>query len=478
MERKRGKRNIISLVQSNSELLNEWDYEKNVGLDPKKISYKSGRKVWWIGKCGHSWDAVIGNRTNGFGCPICSHQRLLVGYNDFATEHPELVGEWDYEKNDRKPTEIMSHSHYKAWWICPFGHSYQAWMDNRCGAAHTGCTVCNKEKHTSFPEQALYFYIKKFFPDAVNSDKGATGVELDIYIPSHKIAVEYDGYTWHKNNKYELKKNAVCQRKNINLIRIREVGLEMYDNCYCLLRTDRRTSDSLSQVIKETINVIDETLNPDVDVERDFALIYSSYVLTKKDQSLMKVYPDIANEWHPTKNGLISPELVSSKSSKMVWWLGKCGHEWPMSVQDRTEQNCGCPICSGKRIVSGINDLLTKYPEICKEWDYELNSRNGLYPDQIAPHSDKKAYWKCSVCGHSWRSKIDGRTGMNAGCPKCKDRLVAEAKFKAVRCIETGIEYESLKAAGERTGINCHCISNCCKGKQKTAGKMHWEFLQ
>ena len=88
----------------------------------------------------------------------------------------------------------MSQSHYKAWWKYPFGHSYQAWLSNRCGKTCSGCPICDKENHTSFPEQALFFYVKKVFPDAVNSDKTAIGMELDIYIPSRKTDYKRDEF--------------------------------------------------------------------------------------------------------------------------------------------------------------------------------------------------------------------------------------------------------------------------------------------
>ena len=168
--------------------------------------------------------------------------------------------------------------------------------------------------------------------------------------------------------------------------------------------------------------------------------------------------------------------MISPMTNKNVWWRGRCGHEWKMSVQDRTVQGCGCPICSGKRIVSGINDLLSLYPEICDEWDYENNDKLGLHPSTVAPHSDKKAWWKCRACGTLWQSKIDSRTRMNTGCPECGKRAVAKAKYKPVRCLETQVVYSSLKEAQEKTGVNSQSISNCCKGKQQTAGRFHWEY--
>ena len=458
------------------EIAKEWHPTKNGDLTPDKVLCGSAKKIWWLGKCGHDYEQSIVNRVNGGNCPYCSHQKLLVGFNDFATTNPEMLAEWDYDKNNVRPSEIGVGTHKKIWWKCPFGHSYQAYPSNRCGNAHSGCPICDKENHTSFPEQALYFYINKIYPDAINSDRETIGMELDIYIPSLKIAIEYDGKNWHKNNKHELKKNKVCKDNNIVLMRIREEGLELYEDCHCIVRRNVRSNDSLSDVIKKVLYDIDNNTKIDVDVDRDSAQIYSSYILTRKSQSLKNTFPDIAKEWHPTKNGEITSDMVAPMTNKSFWWLGKCGHEWSMSVVVRTSQNCGCPICSGKRIVSGINDLLSHNPNVCDEWFYEKNNEIGLFPDKVAPHSDKKAWWKCNICGHIWQSKIDSRTRLKSGCPECGKKTIAEAKNKSVMCIETGEVYISLKDAEDNTGINRACIGNCCKGKQKTAGKFHWKY--
>lgn len=220
-----------------------------------------------------------------------------------------------------------------------------------------------------------------------------------------------------------------------------------------------------------------QSLDDDINVERDMSQIYTSYINTRKAQSLQSIFPDIAVEWHPSKNGNLTAEMVAPKSNKTVWWLGSCGHEWQMPVVQRTYQNCNCPICSGKRVESGINDLLTIYPSICEEWDYEKNNEIGLFPDKITSHSDKKAWWVCKKCGNKWQSKIDGRTRMGAGCPKCGKQKISDSKNKAVKCLESNIVYNSLKDAENLTGINKNCISNCCRGIQKTAGKLHWIFV-
>ena len=122
------------------------------------------------------------------------------------------------------PSDVFPKSGKKYWWICPNGHEYQASPLHR--SAGTNCPKCNMGRQTSFAEQAVFFYIKKIYPDAVNRYKEIfkNGMELDVFIPSRKIAIEYDGVFWHKAKsiKRDQIKYQICKENGIHLIRIRE----------------------------------------------------------------------------------------------------------------------------------------------------------------------------------------------------------------------------------------------------------------
>lgn len=468
---------LNDLATTHPHILNEWDYEKNT-VKPEEISSGSAKKVWWKCKKGHSFEQSIIYKAKSeleSTCPYCSHQKLLTGYNDLATTHTYILDEWDYEKNSILPTQIGVGTHEKIWWKCPFGHSYQAYPSNRCGKQHTGCPICVKENHTSFPEQAVLYYIKKYFPDAINSDRKRIGMELDIYIPQLDIAIEYDGKRWHNNNSYEQKKNKICKEQKLALIRIREEGLKIYDDCICLVRNDTRSNDSLSAVIAELLKLVNN-IDADIDVDRDSAFIYSSYIETRKAISLASLFPQIASEWHPTKNGQLTPIMVAPVSNKKVWWLGECGHDYQMEIGNRTYQNCGCPYCSGKRILKGFNDLETWCKEndksLLEEWDF---TKNSILPSEVTKASDKLIYWKCKKCSNVWKTKVDSRTRMKSGCPKCASYY---RNAKAVINLDTNKVYESMIAAGKDLNINSTCIGNVCRGKQKKAGGYRWAYYE
>ena len=466
------------LATTHSYILDEWDFSKN-NISPDEISSGSGKKVWWKCPFGHSYQQSIAYKVKSLKkstCPYCSHHKVLKGFNDLATTHSYILDEWDFSKNNISPDEISAGSGKKVWWKCPFGHSYQSTPYNRCGKMHSGCPICDKENHTSFQEQAILYYIKKFFPNTISSDKKQIGMELDIYIPSLKIAIEYDGKMWHKNNAIEEKKNILCKQNDITLIRVRESGLSSYKNCICILR-DNNSNKELSSIIEGLLYKLCNT-NVTIDVDADASDIYAAYISTRKAKSLAITAPELALEWHPHKNGSLTAMMFSPGSNKKVWWLGACGHEYQMSISDRTTQQCGCPYCSGKRILKGFNDLETWCTKdisrkvLLDEWDFE---KNNILPSAVSKSSDKQVYWKCKKCSHIWQAKIDSRTRMNSSCPKC---AAHNRNAKPIVNLDTGKIYNSILEAAQELCINRHSIGNVCNGKQKTAGGFHWSYYK
>ena len=126
------------------ETAKEWDYEKNAPLTPDQVSTFSNRRVWWKGRCGHEWYALISSRADGHGCPYCNDKKVLKGFNDFATLHPELAAEWS-EKNELRPDEIPEKKQGRFLWICPeCGGEYRAWISSRLSGSR--CPYCSDQE--------------------------------------------------------------------------------------------------------------------------------------------------------------------------------------------------------------------------------------------------------------------------------------------------------------------------------------------
>lgn len=128
---------------------------------------------------------------------------------------------------------------------------------------------------------------------------------------------------------------------------------------------------------------------------------------------LVTVHPELAAEWSE-KNLPLTPDKVAYGTNKIVWWKGKCGHEWRQAVKSRSNGH-GCTVCAGKVVVAGENDLASRYPELAAEWS---ESNFPLKPSEVSPRSDKHVWWRCSVCHREWKARIADRSA-GTKCPDC-----------------------------------------------------------
>lgn len=128
---------------------------------------------------------------------------------------------------------------------------------------------------------------------------------------------------------------------------------------------------------------------------------------------------ELLTQWHPDKNGDLTPDKITSGSQKKVWWRCNQGHEWNAQPYERAKRGTGCPYCAGKRILPGM-DLATKYPCLSKQWHPLWNGE--LSPEAVLPGSHRSVWWKCCK-GHEWRATINSRVN-GRGCPICTGRMV------------------------------------------------------
>jgi hypothetical protein len=146
--------------------------------------------------------------------------------------------------------------------------------------------------------------------------------------------------------------------------------------------------------------------------------------------SLRALRPDVAAEWHPTRNGRLGPEDVTAYSHRKVWW--RCSvqpvHEWRASVLNRSGGR-GCPYCSNKK-VDATNSLAATQPALARQWHPTKNG--SLTPEQVVPGSNRRAWWLCPA-GHVWQTVISSRGIAGHGCGQCKLRKRRPATTRKVR---------------------------------------------
>ncbi|MBR3131019.1 hypothetical protein IKG31_00365 [Candidatus Saccharibacteria bacterium] len=389
------------LKDEHPELAKYWNHKRNdeLGLAFKDVTSGSGKKVWWKCERGHEWQAAPYNVSKGQGCPFCSNRRVLKGFNDLETLNPELAAEWNYTKNGNlKPSDVIAGSTKTVWWKCPKGHEWKARIYSR--NKNHSCPICNMYKITSVPEKAIVYYLRKAGFQVEENKKIDGKKEVDIFIPSKSIAIEYDGQYWHEDIDRDIKKNQLCSSLGIMLLRVREPLLPKLNSTSVDFVVDKITSDYsyLKPAIIWVLHYlgVDES---DVDIPRDIQEIYDLYNDSTVIESI-KTFPGISEKWDYEKN-VVNIESVSRWSRMKAWWkCVDCGYSYMRTVSSECN-GAKCPKCASTELIVGYNDLATVRQDLLKLWNYEKNG--ATEPSSITPSSNKKVWWKCPK-GHEWET--------------------------------------------------------------------------
>lgn len=354
---------MASLETDRPDLVSEWDFGKNIGISPSELGSSSHAKVWWICALGHGFRASIGNRAqNNTGCPVCANRIILPGFNDFATSYPELLAEWDFSRNvGLSPERIPKTYQKKVWWNCPLGHGYQAAPAGRTSNG-TGCPVCaGKIVLTGFN---------------------------DLASRNPKIAKEWD-----------FERNGALTPQEVSWSSGRDVWWKCERGHEFHSRISSRSASGRAGRCPVCLN----------------------QTVVQGENDLASTHPSIAAEWNSKRNSGVLPASVVAGSSRKVWWV--CSqdsrHEWEATPSARVRGR-GCPICAHKRIVPGLNDFVTNWPEIALEWNNTLNK--PVKPEELSPGSSSRRYWWTCVKGHDFKQTINARTNLRAGCPYCANQ--------------------------------------------------------
>ena len=418
-------------VIDNNMLMKEWDWDKNrkEGFIPQKLSNFSNKKVNWKCEKGHEWQEIIANRTKrNSGCPYCSNHRILEGYNDLITTHPNISKEWNYNKNiDIDIHTIGAGSNKRVWWICNKGHEWCTTPNHRTSRG-TNCPICSISRRISFPEKTIVYYLKQVFDDVKEQAKfpWLGTMEIDIYIPSLSLGIEYDGEAWHKDLKRDILKEKKCLSNGIELIRVREPGCPLYNGkSKCIITENPKKEFFIKNAIEELIDYFNKKFKIEKKIQYDFINDYTKiYELIKteiEENNLEKKFPNIAKEWNFVKNKKLLPNMFAPSSNVKIWWKCIKGHEWQTRISERTLKGNNCPYCSNQRLLVGFNDLKTKFPQIADEWNYDKNQ--NLKTEDVTYGTNKKVWWRCER-GHDYQARVHERTRKGNKCPVCSNHKI------------------------------------------------------
>ena len=358
------KTNTLNIA--NPRLCQEWHPTKNGDLTPEMVTVGSTQKVWWYlpyddpatGKhFDFEWEATISNRNNGSGCPYIAPRKTKAwpGFNDLATLRPDIAAEWHPTKNgDLTPEKVTVSSARKVWWYLPYDDP-------------------KTKKHFDFEWEAAVYERTKGNGCPYLAKKGSWAGFNDLASKRPKIAAE-----WHPTKNGDLTPEQVRVSSNKKVW-----WLLPYD--------DPETGKHFDFEWEATISSrVGGSSCPYLSVRPSAWPGFND---------LASLRPDIAIEWHPTKNGDLTPNKVTLGSNRKVWWLlpyddPKTGKhfdfEWEASVSSRINGS-RCPYLAGRAIWPGFNDLLSNYPEVAVCWH---PTKNGdLTPDKVSCSSEKKYWW-------------------------------------------------------------------------------------
>ena len=399
-------------IIDNSRLMSEWDWEKNdlINIYPDKTALHSNKKVWWKCEKGHSWDMSPDKRLKAKGCPYCLNKRVMVGYNDLATVMPSIAKEWHPTKNgELAPQDVVVGSNKKVWWQCERGHEWRTSVSHRSNGRR--CPKCFGETRTSFPEQAIFFYLKHV-ATAYNRYKIDNITELDIYLPEYKIGIEYDGVFWHKDKlNMDEAKNQALNDDGIYVIRVREDGLPTLSTFYgkTIIRDNPSNEKTIINCINDVVDILEEEFNTIIKYFSQHDLYKMKLV---KDTTLPFIEDTCLRIfWDSKKNGKIITGYIKINSVIPYWFKCEQGKTFELSPLEITraikkqKHNCQCSdndnyclICKRKPKCCPFE--VAKICQCCND-DNDIGEINKEYKER----SSRKLIGLCQYCGGSFKKK-------------------------------------------------------------------------
>tara|TARA_R110000851_G_scaffold214241_3_gene366884 strand:+ start:421 stop:2175 length:1755 start_codon:yes stop_codon:yes gene_type:complete len=373
-----------SLAVLNPELAKEWHPSMNGELTPFDVTTGTHKKVWW--KCDkgddHEWVATISKRNNGTNCPVCSNQKV-VNSTCLSTTHPNLINYWHPTNNgELTPNDVVFGSTKRVWWKCDKGDDHE-WIATVRSVAQfqTFCPICSGR----VVEKSNC--LATLNPELANQWHDTKNRELTPY----DVTLNSNKKVWWK-----------CDKGDDH---------EWYTDI-----AHRNNGRSCPVCLGQKV---------------------------VKSNCLATLNPELANQWHDTKNRELTPYDVTLNSNKKVWWKCDKGddHEWLATVSGRIKS--GCSICVNQKVVKS-NCLATTHPDVIKYWH---PSKNGnLTPNDFVSGSEKKVWWKCEKGDdHEWLTTIYNVAELKTRCSVCINRTTVKSNSIGITHPKLANEWHASK---------------------------------
>jgi hypothetical protein len=391
-----GKKEKLPLSVTHPELAKEAD-----GWDPSGVTHGSSKKLGWVCKKKHRWNAPTYSRTKGIGCPYCSGFLAIPGETDLKTTHPavaKLAFEWD-------PKTIKAGSNKKMMWRCKKGHLWEAQVYS-IAIVGNGCSVCSGHK------------VLKGFND-LSTTHPHLAKEVVIGDPTTVSSGSEKKFKWRCELGHIFESMVITRVKSASSGCPYCSGLKVLQGFNDLATLNPKLANEADQWDPKTIMAGTHTKKK---WKCGMGHKWLASVASRNsgrgcpkcsgreviigENDLQTLFPELAKEadgWNPS--------LVMAGSGKILKWKCSKKHQWSAQVGSRSFDRNGCPYCSNQKTGRGINDLLTTHPQIAEQaynWD----------PGSLTSGSQKNVQWICSR-KHIWKTTVAHRSKENTGCPYC-----------------------------------------------------------
>lgn len=337
--------------------------------------------------------------------------RCVTGVNDLASQRPDLVAQL---VDPSQAPYLSVNSNRKVAWRCEQGHEWDATVVSRSNGSR--CPYCAGKK------------VLPGFNDAATTCPGMVPLFANKD-DSHKVTA--------RSNKTV---RAVCP--DCGLERDTKVG-QLYaavqrgkTGCpYCDGKKVMPGFNDMATTAPElATQLVDPSLatqitaraHKDVEWRCERGHVWTDSPLHRSygvgcpvcanrqvlvgDNDISTTHPELADE---LADQSLRTTLVAGSNTPVEWICSECGHHWVSKPVDRVRQHSGCPVCTNRVIIPGVNDLATVAPDIAAEL---TNPEDGT---RYSIGSDAMVNWTCAVCGKTWDARVRMRTMKQSGCPHC-----------------------------------------------------------
>ncbi len=393
--------------------------------------------------CGNEWNPRPTTLLRGGGCPKCaSAHSALVRLKDSKTFLEELASINgnisvldEYKGNKTRLTCKCS--------VC--GNEWKALPINLLRG--NGCPSCSKSS-TSFMEQYIYESMKRALGnEAVFSrDKSAVGIELDIYLPAFRIAIEPGTWFFHSKRLWHDEQKAdICRENGIKLYILYTEYDEQNSNLHfenCVTTPLKVDASRNTEFLQEYVSYLLAELGiKKAFSKKEWAEIYKNSCQHARRKTTEKFAAELEIN---NPNVILLGEYINNRTKTEIK-CKKCSYVWKATPANLL-RGYGCPNCAG----------MTRTTESFKDEIKKVNDTVDVIGEYKSNKS--KIECKCKKCGHIWDANPNVLL-RGGGCPKCaiKQRTLSKEEFvKRVK-----MKNENVEVIGEyinsKSNIKCQC---------------------